>query len=171
MADQSVVAFECKLLADQAWAADRWRLCPNQLLKADWDREHVSSPISIIYQCAGCPGHSVSPYVSAVCFLLNCGASICIGVSSAWTKCWTSPASHSASTSDWSCKPARAKIFCRYSDKWSANFATITWTYRLAVGMPLLIFWAGTGAWISVSYWRQAHFPRTRCSTVNRPGV
>ena len=30
---------------------------------------------------------------------------------------------------------------------------------------------AGTGAWISVSHWRQAHFPRTCCSTVNTPGV
>lgn len=45
------------------------------------------------------------------------------------------------------------KIFsCRYSGKWSANFATITWAKRPAVGMPLSITWAGTGAWISVSH-------------------
>ena len=42
---------------------------------------------------------------------------------------------------------------------------------RPAVGMPLSITCGGTGAWISVSHFRQAHFPRTCCSTVNTPGV
>lgn len=69
-------------------------------------------------------------------------------------------------------KPARPQILsCRYSGRGSENLATITCASSPAVGMPLSITWAGTGAWVSVSHWRQAHLPRTCSSTVNTPGV
>jgi len=47
--------------------------------------------------------------------------------------------------------PARAKmVSCLYSGKWSAYLATSTWANSAAVGMPLSMIWAGTGAWVSV---------------------
>jgi hypothetical protein len=42
---------------------------------------------------------------------------------------------------------------------------------QAAVGMPLSMTCAGTGAWISVSQSSQTHLPRTWRSTVNTPGV
>ncbi len=55
--------------------------------------------------------------------------------------------------------------------RWSVNFALMTWANCPAVGTPLSMTCAGTGAWISVSQSSHTHFPRTWRSTVNTPGV
>ena len=47
----------------------------------------------------------------------------------------------------------------------------MTWANSPAVGIPLSMTCAGTGAWISVSQSSHTHLPRTWHSTANTPGV
>ena len=71
-----------------------------------------------------------------------------------------------------SARPARAKMpSCLYSGRWSAYLATSTWASNPAVGIPLSMTCAGTGACVKVWQRAQAHLPRTWRSTVNTPGV
>ena len=124
----------------------------------------------------------LAPDGKARCVIPLPGLSIATGVSSACSTEHSSRLVFSASTSG--CRrtpqtpthcarveramatPARSKMpSWRYSGWWSAYLATRTWASSPAVGMPLSITSAGTGAWISVWQLVQAHLPRMCRST------
>ena len=117
------------------------------------------------------PGLSMGTGISSACRTLLWSISA-LSASTSGCSCTPHTPTHCASVERGIANPARAKMLsCRFRGKWSAYLATSTCASRPAVGMPLSITCASTGACVMVSHSLQAHLPRMWRSTVKTPGT